>query len=440
MLEKLYTRFGKRTVWSVATVTALLIVASIIFFSLGEKPTAKEVEEGKRTVETISASDYQSGAMGVATPTADGNSFVVRAEKGGRVNKVGKMGVVAKGGVIAEIDNAAERAALLQAEGIYEAALAAANRSDISAEDARFALASAKESVVNANRAALTAWNGILFNTVDELFSNPRAGNPGVRINAAGQANNIGEDRVSLGDTLEDWQNDVSSVNTEQSTASLVSTVDTAINRVGELAALVDTFIELLPRHPVDDIFTVSEISRLQSSFSTARATLNTQRASLESAKNTLLRAEESVKSAEIGATGGVVSAADAQIKQALGAYRAAQASYNKSLVRAPFAGRVTSLNVSVGDIINPGSDVAIIVPNDGVETSTYFNLPLSAVKYTPDGALVFLVGEDNTLITKAVTTGLVTASYIQVEGLNGDENIVKDVRGLKAGETVEVQ
>lgn len=440
MLEKLYTRFSKRTVWSVAAVIGLLIVSVIIFSSLGGEPATEEVEEGKRTVETINASEYQSGALGVVAPTADGNSFVVRAEKGGRVNKVGKVGVVAQGAVIAEIDNAAERAALLQAEGVYEAALAAANRSDISAEDARFALTSAKESAVNTNRAALTAWNTVLFNTVDELFSNPRAGNPGVRIHASGQASDIGEDRVALGQTLENWQNDVASVNAEQSTASLVSTIDTAINRVAELAALVDTFIELLPRHPTDEIFTASEIARLQSSFSTARATLNTQRASLETAKNNLLRAEESVKSAEVGATGGAVSAADAQIKQALGAYRAAQASYNKSLVRAPFAGRVTSLNVSVGDIINSGSDVAIIVPNDGVETAAYFNLPLSAVKYTPDGALVFLVNDDNTLSTKAVTTGLVTASYVQVEGLNGDESIVKDVRGLKAGETVEVR
>lgn len=440
MLEKLYTKFGKKRVWSVAVAIGLLIVFTLILMSFGEEESSEEVVEGKRTVEIINASEYQSGALGVVAPTADGNSFVVRAEKGGRVNKVSKVGTVAQGAVIAEIDNAAERAALLQAEGIYEAALAAANRSDISADDARFALTNAKESVVNANRAALTTWNGVLFNTVDELFSNPRASNPGVRIHASGQASDIGEDRVALGNTLDNWQNDVTTVSANQTTAVLVNTIDTAINRVNELAALVDTFIELLPRHPTDEVFTASEISRLQSSFSTARATLNGQRASLEAAKNNLLRAEESVKSAEVGATGGALSAADAQIKQALGAYRAAQASYNKSIVRAPFAGRITSLNTSVGDIINPGSDVAIIVPNEGVETSSFFNLPLSAVKYTPDGALVFVIDENNVLNTKTVTTGLVTASYVQVEGLTGEERIVKDVRGLKAGETVEVQ
>lgn len=439
MLEKLYKKFGKRAVWVTADVAALLLIVTIIIVLSGNKEEAKEVEESKPTVETINVSDYQTGALGVTAPTADGRSFVVRAEIGGRVNKVNKTGEVAQGTVIAEIDNAAERAALLQAEGVYEAALAAANKSDIDVDDARFALANAKEEAINANRAALTSFNSVLFNTVDELFSNPRQQNPGVRISSSGKADSMGEDRVELQATLENWQKDLSTLNADQSTASLVNAIDTAIARVGDLTSMVDIFIELLPKHAPDDEFTATELSTLQSEFSTARGTLNTERTSLESAKTTLLRAEEAVKSAEVGASGGTTSAADAQIKQALGAFRAAQASYNKSLVRAPFAGNITSLNVAVGEIINPGADVAIILPNEGVETESSFSLPLSAIKYTPAGAYVFTVTEDNTIRGVAVETNLVTTNSINVTGLNGDEIVVKDIRGLKEGDQVEL-
>lgn len=440
MLEKLYKKFGKRKVWLTALVVGLLIIGAVLAsLFMGNKKDVEEIQEGKRSVETISVSDYHGGALGIIAPTADGRSFVVRAETGGRVNKVAKMGNVAQGAIIAEIDNAAQRAALLQAEGVYEAALAAANRSDINADDAKFALVKAKEEAIGANRVALTSWNSVLYNTVDELISNPRGSSPGVRIRTLGDAIDIREDRVTLEATLNDWQKEISTLNANQSTTALVSAIDTAISRTASLASMVDIFIELLPGQPVDEVFTASEISSLQSDFATARASLNTQKASLETAKSNLLRAEESLKSAEVGATGGAVSAADAQIKQALGTYQAAQAAYNKSLVRAPFAGRVTSLNVSVGDIINPGSDIAIILPNDGVETESSFSLPLSAIKYTPAGAYVFTVTEDNTIHGVAVKTNLVTTNSINVTGLSGNEIIVKDIRGLKEGDEVEL-
>lgn len=440
MLEKLYKKFGKRVVWIAAFILGVFLVIGLASLFNGEEEGAETEEAQNRMVETLSVSEFQNGALGIVSPSADGNSFVVRAESGGRVNRIGRIGAVSQGAVIAEVDNAAQRAALLQAQGVYEAALAAANRSDISVEDSRVALESAKEGVVSADRAALTAWTSVLYNTVDELFSNPRQQNPGVRIEAAASASRIGEARVEVGAVLEAWQKDSETISSNASVSSLVNTIETDIRRVDTLASLVDSFINLLPYQDVNEIFTESELARLQGSFAAARATLNSQKSALEGAKTALLRADEAVKSAEVGGTGGVVSAADAQIKQAQGAYQAAQAAYNKSLVRAPFAGRVTLLNVRVGDIISPGADVAIILPNEGVETESYFNLPLSAVKYTPDGALVFVINENNTLQSIDVETGLVTASYIQVKGLSGNEVIVKDVRGLKVGETVEVR
>ena len=202
---------------------------------------------------------------------------------------------------------------------------------------------------------------------------------------------------------------------------------------------MVSTIIPLLAKQDADEVWSEATLVALRSDFATAQATLNTHRANLLSDKTALTRAEDAVSSASISGTGGEVSAANATIKQALGGYQAAQAAYNKTIVKAPFAGTVTSLNVTVGDIISVGTDVAIVKPNEGEETERAFIIPLAAVKYTPENAYVFIVNADGKIESIEVETGLVTVNSIKVTGLNGDEQIITDVRGLKVGQEVTV-
>lgn len=416
----------------------IVVVVGAILLSQGAS-TEEPIEEMQRTVSTVNVTDFAEGALGIAYPTASGDAFVVRAEASGRVTSAAKSGLkVAAGTIVAQIENASERAALTQAQGSYDAARASAAQSDISAEDARAALTSAKQDAIADNRAALTAFTNVLYNTVDELFSNPRT-SPGVRISSSGQAPRMGEDRKALTQALKDWESDLALLNDGTDSIRIIATLDRSASRISDLSELVNTFITLLTRHLPDDEFTAAEITALATEFAAAQATLNTQAATLEAAKTTLRRAEEDVSSAAIGGTGGEVSAANAQIKQALGGYQAALANYNRTIVRAPFAGTITTQNVKVGDIINVGADVSIIKPDNGVETTRWWHLPLSAVKYTPDNAFVFVVNGDNKIESIMVETGLVTANNIRITGLKGDETIVTDVRGLKTGDQVEV-
>lgn len=421
---------------------ALLIISLLIFaiFSgdgTGEAEQTAKVEE----VEIIKVVDFGSGAIGVAYPTASGNSFVVRSESSGRVERVIAAGQeVEAGTVIAALDNASERAALTQAQGTYEAALAAAAKSDISLSDAKTALSAEKNDALATNRAALAAWNNVLYNTVDQMFINPRLDSPGVRISAEGQAVVLSRERIALNTVLSDWQKQLPNLSPASETRTITDSLDQAIATVNRLGAVVDTFISLIPKQKVNEVYTSSELARLSSEFAMARATLNTQRSNLESARSSLLRAEETVNSATIGGTGGQISAADAAIKQALGSYQAAQAVYERTIIKAPFAGTITSMNVSVGDIIGTGADVSIIVPAEGAETTRWWNLPLSAIKYTPDNAYVFKVNGEGKLEAIEVETGLVTTNSIKVTGLQGDEILVKDVRGMKAGDEVKIK
>lgn len=66
--------------------------------------------------------------------------------------------------------------------------------------------------------------------------------------------------------------------------------------------------------------------------------------------------------------------------------------------------------------------------------------IPISALKMTPDGALVFTVDEQQILHAHIVTPGALLGSDIMItKGLTGDMEIVTDARGLKDGMEVSV-
>ena len=123
-------------------------------------------------------------------------------------------------------------------------------------------------------------------------------------------------------------------------------------------------------------------------------------------------------------------------MKQALGALESARAALSKTAVKTPVAGTVTAVSISVGDIINPGSDVVFVASDAGMETGDTVTVPLTAVKFTPSKAYIFTV-EEGKLVAHEVTTGAVTSKDITITGSEGIDGIVLDVRGLKEGDTV---
>ena len=213
----------------------------------------------------------------------------------------------------------------------------------------------------------------------------------------------------------------------------------------------------------------------------------------------------------------GSLATADAQVKQALGAYNGALARLEKTIIRSPITGTLNSLSISTGDFITAFSQVAVVSNNGALEVisfvtdddakritvgspvtidgtitgvitriasaidpttkkievrvgikdvkSTLTNgqsvrilisqdkatqstvtkksgpivIPIAALKLTPRGGNVFTLSASNTLIALPVREGAIMGEEIQIlEGLNGDEVIVTDARGLKEGQVVE--
>lgn len=405
----------RRTLAAIAAVVILIIAG---FLLLGGTDEAGTAEAGLREVSTISVAQYSSGAGGVAVPTANGNSYIIRSEASGKVLRAAKTGAVAEGAIVAQVENSAQRASLLQAEGAYEAAVAASGGNKNSQ-------ASARQDGVRTWKAATVSVAETLRTSIDTYYADIRGtgGTSGFKLEAFGAAPDLNAARNSIERTILDrWETE--SITDSNATEKLAQ-LDTDLATIG---ALVDKIAALVPRQSITNVYPESSRAADAAALAAARAAITTQQEAVDSARTAITNA-----------SGSGDASAQAQVKQALGILEAARAAYAKTVVRTPFAGTLTSVNVTAGDIISAGGDVAIIVPKEGVETERKFVLPLSAVKYTPAGALVFTVNAESVLESKTIETGLVTADSITVKGLNGDEVIVQDVRGLKAGEKVEV-
>ncbi len=408
----------------------VLVVGAGFLLAQNRNDNEDTTKEAARTVETISVAEYSSGAIGVAVPTASGDSFVVRSEAAGRVKSVVESGVeVKKGSVLATLENASELAALTQAQGTYEAAQANAEQSSFGVEERAETLSSTYAEAKVDLRSTFVDIEDVMQNTVETFFNGNNQ--------AAFDLTEVSWEKKMINYDLDDWKEMTQGTLSDNQTLA-------ALTRGSNITERVSNLVDVIYEHVIEEENGASadyleELTTHKSNLSTARATLTTALWTLRDAKISVENAEAALSREEASSLGGSVSAEEARIKQALGTYQAAKANYDKTFVKAPFDGKIISRNVASGDIINVGTDISIIVPAEGVETARYFELPLSAVKYTPDSAYVFTVESDNTLKPIEVETGLVTTANIRVTGLNGDETIVKDVRGLKAGEMVEI-
>ncbi len=422
---KLVLKYGKTKVVIGLIVLAVALGALTSSF-MGEGETTEDVAPATATARTVSLYTISSGD-GTAVRTADGNAFIVRAESGGRVERVAQAGdTVARGAIVAQVENSAQRAAVLQAQGAYEAALAAANQSSVGQGSAERAYQEALIQAVNAYKSAFSTADDVLRNTVDQVFSQPDSMTPGLKIDSRGDATKINDARVDLERRFDLWRANVGTASSDDALALL----ETAEANVSALSTLVVT----LTSHVNDDDRT--ESTTLRGDFATARGTLTGVLTSLSGARSALIGAESAKEQAEIAGGDSDTSLAQAQVKQALGVLESARAALNKTAIKTPVAGMVTAVSISVGDIINVGSDVVFVASDATSETGNTVTVPLTAVKFTPTRAFVFTV-EGGTLVAHEVQTGLVTTNSITISGAEGVTDIVLDVRGLKEGDTV---
>lgn len=422
------TSYGRRHL----IVLVILVVLGLVTYNYLSKKTEPEAaattlpEVTVMSVNELSA-EARFDTIGKVEAVSEAN---LQTESGGRITSVSvKIGdKVGAGRVLATLENSAQRAALVQAQGSYEAALAAAAQSDVGVSEAENAQKNAKSNAVNTFNAAFNTVNGVVLNNIDTFFTNPNGPIPGLRIDGYGQTATLNAERVAYQQLLPAWQAKTNSLSTN---SDLKRELQYARTQVDRTINFVDIFIGVFNQPGKVNGYTQEQLTGYSSTFNGLRSSLIATRTSIDNAQAALVSAEEGVNRASLAASGGRVSAADAQVKIALGSLQAAQSAYQKTIVRTPISGVVNAFYLKTGDYAAPGQPAGIIANNNGLQIKTFVNESDSANLNVGD-----------TVTIEGGATGVITAKAAALDPTNGKVAVVvgvEDNSTLTNGATVKV-
>ncbi len=364
-----------RSPWTPKKILVSLLVLAVIagaFFLRGDD-TEEQSTALVPTVRVATVHDLASDDVAQFVGTVRSVSEVdLQSERGGRVTAVRvKAGdTIGAGTVIATLENASEQAAVLQAQGAYQAALAARNQGTVGVREAETALSTTKGTVATTLASAYNTVSGIVRSDIDTYFSNPESSVPGLRISGYGATTQIVANRAALNSTLATWQQQVAALTLTSDLSAAIVAADT---QTGTVVSLVDALLTALNRD-TSAIGTAEEERKARiASLTAIRGQLLSLQANLRTTQSGLKTAEDALERARINASGSNgPSATDAQVTQALGSLRAAQANLEKTIVRSPIAGTVAVLRVKTGDFLSPQTPVARITGGKGLEISIF--------------------------------------------------------------------
>lgn len=285
---------------------------------------------------------------------------------------------VPAGALIAAFENSSQQAAVLQAQGAYDAALAA------------LAKATGSQSGQNATAAAHSALSsayGALDDAIharaDQLLTNPRTSSPDIILTVPDSqlVNSIKAERVPLEGVL----TAAKSISSDQ-TRSVDAALTNMTSDAQEAQAFLDDLIKAVNSTPPSQAAGATTLSSYQTLLAAARSEVTAAITSLNAAKSSY---DATVSTGSGSEVSNDVEAAQANVTQALGALNAAKANLEKTLVRSSISGTIVSLSVTQGDYVSAFSQVAVV--------SNPHALYLDA-QVTPEDAKTFAVGSKATI------------------------------------------
>ncbi len=340
----------------------------------------------------------------VAALGADGDSLTVlgevrnvsqaelRAQASGKVTRVNTRtgSSVAAGTVLAELENAAQRAGVLQAEGAVLAAEAHVSRvkngarpedrasASAGATSAEVSFTQARENARAAYSSAFSAAQDAVFAKADTFFSNQYTVRPSFRITSASydEAEALGHERAELGTLLDAWKDRAVAPLPDDALQAALTEAQATLDRTKRFLDRVAYFVA---KQEVTEDRTAAAIAADNAALALARQAIDGARAGVVGAQSGLAAAWNAATTASLNESKIVVGerredvqAAEAGLLQARGALAAARASLEYTLIRTPIAGTVTSLSIAAGDFLSPQQQVAVVAREGAQEVVAY--------------------------------------------------------------------
>lgn len=358
----------------------LLIVIIVVFirFIRGSEDipvvnqTTRSVKVAK--VADLSNTDNNLPLLGMVTSTSEAT---VRAEVGGRLNRVyKKLGdTIVAGEIIAEFENSGERAAVLQAEGVYDSAKAARDIAKINSGTTLSSLTEAKTSALNIIGSSYVSMDDAIRVKTDGAYTNPRDAN--VRFAVAVPDANLTLSLEARRRTIEamlitrESRNKMLNSNTD-----LVSELSAIQSEAQTIKSYLDDLATAYSKALPDNNYSQTAIDANKLNVSSARTSITNTISSISSSRSTLNASigAQAVADKTTGTAVTNVTSADASVKQALGAYNGALSRLEKTIIRSPITGTLNSLSIQTGDFVSAFTVVAVVSNNKALEVVSYVN------------------------------------------------------------------
>src|SRR3989338_8594083 len=291
--------------------------------------------------------------------------------QGGRVARVyAKVGdVVAAGAALAELENGDLRAAVLQKEAALEAqqakltALKQGTRPEeiavleSSVESAAAALGQADRALLEEIQDAYRSADDAVHNQIDQFFMNGRTANPQITFLTADSQieSNLEFERLTIESVLSDWEENVAVLSATSDLLAAAGTAQKNLDRVSALLARANT---ALNRAIATQSISQTTIDGYVVDVAGARSSINTEIAALTSAitaqKDSIATLDTAKKNLALKKAGTVqadIDAQAAQVKAAEADLENARAQLGKAIMRAPFTGVITKMDLKAGAI-----------------------------------------------------------------------------------------
>jgi RND family efflux transporter MFP subunit len=467
---------------------AVLVVLVVVLLHLkGAAPAAEVADASTHVVlASVASLSSQGGPLPLTGKVTSVSQASISALSGGQITSLPhKLGDrVAAGAVLASFENSSQQAAVLQAQGSYESALA--GQRAVSPVDAAAAARNAFES-------AYSTLDTVVHADIDTFFGSPSAYGPTLLIPAPMyDFAELPRERTAITESMNRYRDMLASAGSADP-AALLAQATAVVSQVSDLLTKLG----------------VAAQDRNSRATAEQLSALAAARSAVSSLSSTLSTATQTYRSSSVTTT----SSTDASVTIALGGLRAAQANLEKTYVRAPISGTIVSLPVHRGDFIAPGTLVSIISNPGALQVESYvtsadaktlsvggkatieektqgtivfiapaldpttgkvqvkiglngstaltdgstvavtleraaassaskknaITIPIAAAKITPQGPVVFTVAS-STLVSHPITFGTILGGQVEVtEGLSPDMDIVVDARGLSEGQVVVV-
>lgn len=377
-----------------AGIAALVLVVGGVAYVVGRSNPQAAPEVQIHSVEVWSVAELSSGAtpLSLVGSVTSKSEATVRAEKSGQVIRINtSLGAsILAGAIAAEIENASERAAVLQADAGLDAAQAnlakvsggvrTEQRSILEANvtAATAALESARSNALSALLSAYATMDSGIHATTDKLFTNP--GSTDSRFNIITSDSRLTIQIESARDALSPYLAREASVSDSLSASSdLAAEIATTQTEVRAARNFLDLIVSALNKAIPSPSTSSANIATYLAEATAVRTSLTSTLMALSGATQSLSSSQTALEVArtnlEQGVTGGQpedVAAARAAVKQAQGGLAAARASLEKTIIRAPISGTVNSFSLKRGDYVQMSSPVLTVANNGSLEVVTY--------------------------------------------------------------------